>query len=423
MPAVRPTFRPHCEQLEAREVPSFGTGGVVTADLPADVGNGPVTALQPDGKIVSAVGNKVARFNADGSVDLTFNGTGVRTLTGSATNPGAIYDVEVMADGRIVVGGIVGVGDGQDFYLERLLPDGTPDPTFSGDGVVITGFKKGSGARDSILGIALQGDGKIVAVGEINGIGQWGVARFNANGTLDTTFSGDGWLTDAFDKQTRDEFPTAVELQADGKIVVAGSAVRSATSRDWVAARYTTAGTLDSSFGTGGKAWVDFGPEAGVAWTPETRYVDLALAPDGRVVLAGESSGDRLGVARLTTAGALDPTFSGNGRLLTVPPGWTVIAPNDDYNVAVQSDGRVVVTVNGQGGDTAVGRLNADGTADTSFDGDGWNTFRFDPNGTSDITGVILQPDGKIVVAGSVWIDDQSVLALARLNPDGSFDA
>ena len=210
-----------------------------------------------------------------------------------------------------------------------MLPDGTPDPTFSGDGVVLTGFKKGDGARDEVQDIALQPDGKIVAVGMINGLGQWGVARFHSNGSLDTSFSGDGWLTDAFDKQVRDEWANAVAVQADGKIVVGGSAYRAATHQDWVAVRYTASGALDSTFGTGGKAWVDFGPEAGAAWTPETRYGDLALAPDGRIVLAGESSGDRLGVARLTAAGALDPTFAGDGRLLTVPTGWTFVAPNE----------------------------------------------------------------------------------------------
>ena len=204
--------------------------------------------------------------------------------------------------------------------------------------------------------------------------------------------------------------------------MVGGTAYRSATSLDWVAARYAANGALDTTFGTGGKAWVDFGREAGWASTVETRYVDLALAPDGRIVLTGEAAGDRLGVARLTASGALDPTFAGDGRLLTVPTGWTVVAPNDDYNVAVQGDGRVVVTVNGQGYDTAVGRLNADGSADTSFDGDGWKTFRFDPNGDSAIGDVILQPDGKIVVAGRVWVDGRSLIALARLNPDGTFD-
>jgi uncharacterized delta-60 repeat protein len=287
--------------------------------------------------------------------------------------------------------------------------------------MVLTGFKKGGGARDEVRDIALQPDGKIVAAGMINGLGLWGVARFNPNGTLDTSFSGDGWLTDPFDKQTRDEWANAVAVQPDGKIVVGGSAVRSATGRDWVAARYTAGGGLDSSFGTGGKAWVDFGPEAGLAGTPETQYVDLALALDGGIVLAGESSGDRLGVARLTAAGALDPAFAGNGRLLTVPPGWATVAPNDDYNVTVQADGRVVVTVNSQGGDTAVGRLNADGSADMSFDGDGWRTFRFG-TGPSDTRAVAVQPDGKIVVVGSVYVDGQWLFALARFNPDGTFD-
>jgi uncharacterized delta-60 repeat protein len=413
---MRPVFRPGFEPLEDRCTPSFGTGGVVAANPPNHDGAYAV-AIQADGKLVTAGAGAVARFNPDGSPDPTFNVTGSRTLAGFA------LDLVVQADGKILVAGMGGPVSNKDFYLERLLSDGTPDPTFSGDGVVLTGFKKGGGAHDEVRDIALQPDGKIVAVGMINGRGQWGVARFHSNGSLDTSFTGDGWLTDAFDKQIRDEWANAVAVQPDGKIVVGGSAYRAATHMDWVVVRYTASGALDSTFGTGGKAWVDFGPEAGVAWTPETRYGDLALAPDGRIVLAGESSGDRLGIARLTAAGALDPTFAEDGRLLTVPTGWTFVAPNDDYNVAIQPDGRVVVTANqGEGYDTAVGRLNADGTADASFDGDGWTTFRFDPNGDSTINDVLLQPDGKIVVAGRVWIDGQSLLALARLNPDGTFD-
>src|SRR5262245_51040211 len=138
MPARTPTFRPQVESLEAREVPTFGTSGIVIAHLSADGDDGqPSVALQADGKVVVASGNKVARFNTDGSLDTTFNGTGVRTIAGIPTNPGFLYDVAVMGDGRIVVGGIVGIGDGQDFYLERFLPNGTPDTSFSGDGVVV----------------------------------------------------------------------------------------------------------------------------------------------------------------------------------------------------------------------------------------------------------------------------------------------
>ena len=411
---MRPRTRLAVENLEDRRTPSFGTGGVVTADPTPGDDEVRALAVQADGKIVAAGGGAVARFNPDGTPDLTFNGTGARTLTGNAR------DVAIQPDGKIVVAGLGGPVGNYDFYLERLLPDGTPDPTFSGDGVVLTGFKKGGAATDRIYDIALQADGRIVAVGEINGDGQWGVARFTASGALDTSFSGDGWLTDPLDKRATNEWANAVAVQSDGRIVVAGGARRDATLRDWVVARYTLSGTLDSSFGTGGKAWVDFGPEAGLAWTPETSYLDMALAPDGRIVLTGESSGDRLGIARLTAAGALDPTFAGNGLLLTVPVGWTHVAPNEDHNVTVQADGRLVVSVNGAG-TTAVGRLNADGSADASFDGDGWRTFDFgSPSGVAHA--VLVQPDGKILVGGVVNNDGQSLFALARFNPDGTLD-
>jgi uncharacterized delta-60 repeat protein len=153
-----------------------------------------------------------------------------------------------------------------------------------------------------------------------------------------------------------------------------------------------------------------------------SRLLDELGSPDynARIVLTGESSGDRLGIARLTAAGALDPTFAGNGLLLTVPVGWTPVAPNEDHNVTVQADGRLVVSVNG-GGTTAVGRLNADGSADTSFDGDGWRTFDFgSPSGVAHA--VLVQPDGKIVVDGVVNVDGRALFALARFNPDGTFD-
>jgi len=279
------------------------------------------------------------------------------------------------------------------FCVARLRSNGTLDTAFGSGGKRVISFG-GDSLGESVFGAALQPDGKIVLAGGSDL--RAAVARLNPNGSLDTTFSGDGkktfnWAPGDFSRTQ------AVLVLPNGKLVVAGFS--GPEGGDIQAARLKTNGALDTAFGTGGKARVDFGDtEFGFA---------AARQADGRIVVAGRSLGSGAVVARLRANGTLDPDFDGDGRLM-LPGGGEARA------VLVQPDSKIVVTGNpGLSEVTTVTRLNPNGSPDTTFNGDGTATIDFGASGA------VLQPDGKIVIAGTA----QAGVAVARLNANGSPDA
>jgi uncharacterized delta-60 repeat protein len=176
---------------------TFGADGTVTGP---DLASAHAIAIQADGKIVAAgVGEKgfvLARYDPDGTLDTTFSGNG-KVITPFLSG-GTIYDVAIGSDGKVVTaGGAAGERGNAKFAIARYNPDGTPDTTFGGDGKVTTDLSKPTNhdaGFDAAYAIAPQADGKIVAAGVAAG-GRFGLARFNPDGTLDTSFSGDGMST------------------------------------------------------------------------------------------------------------------------------------------------------------------------------------------------------------------------------------
>lgn len=283
---------------------------------------------------------------------------------------------------------------------------GDLDTTFDGDGKVVTDFAGGS--DDSAGGVAVQSDGKtVVAGGTRQGtVSAFGLVRYGVNGALDPTFDGDGKVRTDFTPSSL-ELAVDVLIQGDGKIVAAGRGV--GTSFDFALARYNPDGTLDPSFGTGGKVLTDF---VGGRDFPSA----IALQPDGKIVFAGWSRPTGAGpfdfaVARYNPNGALDASFDGDGRVIT-----DISAGSDDYlaDVAIQADGKIVV-----GGSTggfqsaALVRYLPDGSLDSSFDGDGKVVVS---TPTLNVAGLAIQSDGKIVTAGYP-------LGVTRFNSNGSVDA
>jgi uncharacterized delta-60 repeat protein len=412
--------------LEDRTLPSFGTTGIVLTDVnPNGRDYAYRAAHQSDGRIVAAGPGGLARYQSNGSLDATFNAGG--SLPGTLALPsGTIYDVALQGDGKIVTAGeIPGTTDTADFLLRRFNPDGSSDAAFGVNGVVTTAFKHGS-YSNAIYAIAIQSDSKIVAVGVINfgwSSGSWAVARYNPNGSLDTTFGRSGWVTTSFSAgSTRDE-ANAVAIQTNGQIVAAGQA----QVGDFGVARYNPNGSLDTSFGSAGKVLVDFG---GI-----DKAYDLALQGDGKIVVGGGSLAsptiDNLALARLNPSGSLDTGFGNGGRVAVNSPigDSTIHAWN---GISLQSDGKIV-TVGGDASCVYVSRYNLNGSLDTTFARNGWQAFWFNPasqdpntgNGYSDRgSDVVVQPaDGKILVVGGYnYTLSGEEFALARLNPDGSFD-
>jgi uncharacterized delta-60 repeat protein len=282
---------------------TFGGGaGKLTTDLGlGEFDAALAVAIQGDGKIVAAgyvtknffdpaypSDFAVARFNADGSADLDF-GTGGNVITDFDGEADTAHGVVIQGDGKIVAAGESSsttcrpsANQGcDDFAVARYNTDGSLDPTFDGDGKVTTGIGINDGAR----AVAIQGDGKIVAAGQSFSTNfefvEFALARYNTNGSLDTTFDGDGKVTTRFGRTYKAE---AVAIQGDGKIVGAGVTCDSDefATCDFALARYRADGSPDTTFGGGdGKVTTDFGGSAARG---------IALRGDRRLVAVGCSS-------------------------------------------------------------------------------------------------------------------------------------
>jgi uncharacterized delta-60 repeat protein len=387
---------------------SFDSDGRVVTDLGAfDVANG--VAIQPDGRIVAAGGRgtmsssdfALARYNPDGSLDPSFAGDGT-IETGFGGEPSAANAVAIQPDGKIVAAGETDFGDGR-FALARYNPDGSPDTDFAGDGRVLTDI---GGGDDGANAVAIQPDGKIVAAGNTAfGGGNFGLARYNPDGSLDTTFAGNGKLEVGFGGN---EAANAVAIQADdGKIVVAGES--DLDDGGYALVRLSSDGSLDPSFDGEGKVFTQFNGGANA----------LAIQADRKIVaagLAGNADAD-FSLARYNPDGSLDSSFSGNGLLVTD------FGANDGANaVAIQADGKIIAAGETEldTGDFALARYNPDGDLDPTFGDDGRVVTDL---GAFDVaTGVAIQPDGRIVAAGVRSTMGDSDFALARYHAEAVED-
>ena len=298
-------------------------------------------AVQPDGKIVavgyasSSAGSSdfaVARYNADGSLDTAFGDAG--TVTTSFGGAAAAKGVVVQPDGKIVVAGAGSYADGS-IAIARYNTDGSLDASFGGGaGKVTAVFSTGAG---SAYGVALQADGKIVIAGPDNYFGggyahDFGVARFNTDGSLDASFGVSGEATTSFGNF--DNTATCVAIQGGGKIVVAGyTGVEGAF--DFAVARYNPDGSLDAGFNGSGMQTTDFGGRDVAS--------SVALQPEGKIVVAGDTNvnGSAFALARYNANGSLDASFGGAGAV-TTHVSSAISDSEGAFGVAVQADGKIV---------------------------------------------------------------------------------
>jgi uncharacterized delta-60 repeat protein len=357
----------------------------------------------------------VVAIAAPGDLDRTFSGDGKVTTSFNSGWAGA-GGVAIQADGKIVVAGSTGFsGPDSRFAVARYGPYGRLDPTFGGDGRVRVNF---SSNNDLASAVAVQSDGKIVAVGTTTTTtDSFALARFNTDGSLDTTFDGDGKLITEFPDPYNWSAASSVVIQSDGKIVVAGRAwnEEEEIGTKFALARYNEDGTLDTTFSDDGTVVVgvstyDF--QADFA-------ADVAIDADGKIVAAGRADRSGFAVARFNADGTLDPTFSGDGKVTTDFGGNAWAA-----GVAIQGDGKIVAA--GRAGGTlgrfGLARYNADGTLDPTF-GDGGKVAT-DFSARQDYArGVAIQATGKIVAVGLANPGRDSRFALARYTADGTLDA
>jgi uncharacterized delta-60 repeat protein len=402
---------------------TFNKDGKLTTNFTSGWDSAADVVIQADGKIIAAGTADyrfvVVRYRSGGTLDPTFGGgdAKVRTRFGPYCCDFASA-VALQPDGKIVVAGTtyIDAGDAEEghngFALARYNPDGTLDSTFSGDGKVTTDFPPyDSWFRRSAFarGVVLQTDGKIVVAGGVNWEGQYGtgefaLVRYNADGTLDSTF-GDGGRVVANVSVHPDESDdaSAVAMQADGKIVAAGG-VKEGT--DIGLARFNPDGTLDSTFGDDGTVTTDVQQSDWAA--------GLVIQEDGKIITAGPTSGSsgQFALVRYSVDGSLDTTFDGDGKVTT---DFTA-RPDYAFDVALQVTGKIVAVGMANGtfalARFALARYKPDGTLDQTFSGDGKVMTQFTVY--RDVaSAVVIQPDTKIVVAGVAGEGD-SKFALAR---------
>lgn len=403
--------------------PAFGSNGLVVTDFSGNNDFGEALLIQPDGRLVAVgsvdVGSPnsnfgLARYNADGSLDPSF-GSGGKVVTDFFGDIDFAFDAALQPDGKIVVAGqVFNTITGTDFALARYNSDGSLDLSFGSGGKVTTDF---FGDFDDVRGVALQPDGKIVVAGFArNGSNEsvdFAVARYNIDGSLDSSFGGDGKVTTDF-FGTR-EFVSSVSVQSDGKIVVAGSASPMSDFDSMFAlARYNNDGSLDPTFDGDGRVTTDFGRFAGVS--------DLVIQPDGKIVAAGNAFPDgefenEFALARYNADGSLDTTFGGDGRVTLHPGGRGGAA----RAVALQPDGKIiaagsVIVPVGSDSDIAVARFNSDGSVDTSFGVNGVVTTNFVGNHSDP------EEDLDTAAAVAIQADGKIVVAGITLSSDGNTD-
>ena len=405
--------------------PTFGTQGVVRTHF-GGFDAATAVAVQSDGKIVAAgvatdLGFNpifaVARYDATGALDPTFGAGGKVEIDFYAST--LRVDLAIDANGHIVVAGTAPPDPFgfTDFAIARLTPAGALDATFGTGGKVVTDFY---GHSDEGNAIAIQSDGKIVVGGtarrgDLNqsvGIADFAVARYNADGSLDASFDGDGRVTT--DVTGLDEFGNGVAVQADGKIVLVG-----AMSGDFAVLRYDAAGTLDTSFHLDGLVTTDFVGEWDEAYA-------VVIQPDNRIlVVGGAVVPNAIGwfqdfaLARYEPNGSPDPGFGAGGEVLNDFSSGGDVATD----VLLQADGKIVAA--GWVADPADIELLID-----------FGLARYDPNGAVDPTfgnagrvitdlgyldygqAVALHGDCRIVMAGYSWPIETGDAAFALVRYD-----
>lgn len=427
---------------------SFGRRGRASFEL--GLRRAADAALLTRGKILIVGGNSVAtasvpppsfdfrvsRLTAKGAPDASFGAGGSIDTGFESPQQGNAVAVAPLADGGSLVLSAQTDADQERFALSRHQFNGLLDPDFGDGGVVYVDFP---GERSVPGGLAVSPSGRIAVVGTDAGFlapADMAVAMFEADGTPVVSFGNGGQIVNVFD-QGAGSF-AAIRFQGE-KLLAAGGTYGGA----FLLVRLNPDGALDPTFGDAGITTTTFAPDnAFVART--TAAYDFAVQADGKIVVVGTDGKytdfgippeNVFAIARYTPDGQLDPTFGAGGKVMVSIGAQRI---NDvATSVAIQEDGRIVVAGTSASipgllttptGAMAVIRLRADGALDTSFGGDdGKVTVDFGPYVDS-AADVLLQPDGKILLAGHTQTDAPESgpanvdFALARLTPAGDLD-
>lgn len=369
-------------------------------------------SIQPDGKIVAGGGYSksgrpefiVLRYNENGTPDSTFGNAGlVETVFGGNLNSYG-NALELQVDGKIVFGGTVGNFTTADFALARYNPNGSLDSSFGVNGLVKTAV---SSTGENATELAIQSDGSILLAGyaTVSGGNDFAVVRYRPDGTLDSAFGAGGIVTT---NVVGNDLGNSLSVQPDGKIILAGGA-----GENLAVVRYNSDGSLDPTFGSGGKVVTSYSALTSRA---------MALQPDGKILIAGGGSSSSFTVVRLSPNGSVDTTFGQSGAAFGLFGNRSGVA----YGLCIQTDGRVLVAgVVGASGaptlsDMGVVRFLQNGTLDSSFGTNGVVITDIVGNDWAD--DVLVQPNGRILLGGrsNPGTQDNSTLVRYVGNPPNS---
>jgi len=395
--------------------------GTLTLDVAAGAtqGDAALTVTATGGARAHDAALSLLAMGLPGTLDKSFATGGI--LMTPPTGFGTAMVIQ--PDGKIVIAGHT-TGTTPDLLVARFLPGGALDPAFAGGVVTLAS----PGMNDRANAMTLQPDGKIVVVGETFATDENArsglVARFKTDGIPDPAFGTGGRVELDLSAAGHFNRAKAVAVQADGGIVVAGI-YELGGSFDPVVARLAPGGGLDNSFGMNGRVRVPLG--SGI-----DGFAALRVQSDGRILAVGTTSSgttDLVTLVRLTSGGLLDSTFDSDGKLLI--NGWEIGDPIDDWQTAIafQPDGKIVVAGSawsGAGFDACLLRVNSnDGSPDAGFGTNGVKVVSLAPGHLDRLTGLALQPDGKLVLGGSVPIAAGSTnydAVAARFSSEGVLD-
>jgi len=391
--------------------PNFDGDGKIISISDTSIGYFQGSAIQADGKILIASTNYsngtedfvILRFNADGSLDNSFDSDGIKVLD-IGTRADIAQAIKIQPDGKILVAGSSDLGEHTDFALVRFNQDGSLDVDFGAGGIVTTTFPASVAIAQSIN---LQSDGKIFLAGYVD----WGidkdfaVAKYLPDGSLDPSFVAGGITTTDLNVSSLD-YAYSSAIQPDNSLIVTGYSETSANPKIAVA-KYLLDGSLDASFGTGGIVIKDLGSGSDKAYA-------IVIQSDGKFVVAGQKelgSESDFALLRYNADGTLDSSFGASGEVNTsISSGYDII-----YATELQSDGKIVV-----GGcsdcnslsDFALARYNTNGSLDTTFGTNGFVVTDF--GATDEVRALAIQSNGKIVASGTTGSIGNWRIALAR---------
>jgi uncharacterized delta-60 repeat protein len=449
-------YRPRLEALEDRCLlnagaldTTFGSGaGYVTAAVGTTNASASQVLVQPSGNIVVAGNSTIsvtgkghttynttvftaATYKLDGTLDTAFGSSGIVQQAFAGQSTAKLYGAALeptggTGDDKIVLGGAVSAPGG--LALLRLNANGSLDTTFGSSGQVITLFNKND-TFELARGVVVTSSGQIVAVGD-NGAQNWLLARYNSDGSLDSTFGTSGKTTTLISSTSKGVQVRAISQQPDGKLVVVGDESLGNGIYQGIVVRYNADGSLDTAFGNGGIVTINLGTGIYSNHYGVAVYPNAGTANDGKIVVAGRAySGSSVStytyqplVERYNTDGSLDTSFGNGAGYVTI---GTAVHAGFLADVAmIESDGKPVL-VGTDSGSALVARLNADGSLDSTFGTGGLVTTSIGTSGQ--FFGMAFQTDGKIVAAGLATVGSKNDFALARYLPSepeiGAFTA